>query len=60
MVGAGLLGAIVAVVLRLDPFIALGGVMLAMSGVVKMVMLHLWRELPPSQSRSSPNVRRHS
>lgn len=60
MVVAGLLVAIAAVVLKLDPFVVLGGVMLAISGIVKMVILHLWRELVPTQQASSSRGRRNS
>ncbi len=59
MIVVGLLGAIVAVVLRLDPFLALGGVMLAVSGLVKIVMLRLWRELGPPERASPTGPRRN-
>ncbi|MBA2518636.1 MAG: hypothetical protein H0V24_03135 [Chloroflexia bacterium] len=59
MIVVGLLGAIVAVGLRLDPFLALGGVMLAVSGLVKIVMLRLWRELGPPERASPTGPRRN-
>lgn len=54
MVASGLIVAALAVVLPLDPFWALGGIMLSVSGVIKLVMLHLWRELGrPGQAAST-------
>lgn len=58
MVAAGLLAAVVALGLRLDPFIVIGGVMLAVSGAIKLVMLRLWREIGPPAAASSTTSHR--
>ena len=54
MVIAGVLLAVLAAALPLDPFWILAGAMLGISGVVKLVVLRLWRELAqPGQGRTS-------
>ena len=55
MVAAGLVVAVLALVLPLDPFWILGGAMLVISGVVKLVVLHLWRELVQPGTAPSPD-----
>ena len=58
MVAAGLVVAVLAVVLPLDPFWILGGGMLVISGVVKLVVLHLWRELVQPGQAPAPSTPR--
>jgi hypothetical protein len=58
MVATGLVVAVLAVVLALDPFWALGGAMLVISGAVKLVMLHLWRGIAQPDQAPSPAVPR--
>lgn len=57
MVVAGVLLAALALALPLDRFWVLGGAMLILSGVVKIVILHLWRELvqPATATTSTPS-----
>ena len=54
MVVAGFLVVGLALAVPLDAFWILGGAMLVISGVVKMVILHLWRELVQPEQAASP------
>lgn len=54
MVVVGVVGAVSAVALRFDPLLVLIGAMLVISGAVKLVMLRMWRDLPPSDRATRP------
>lgn len=58
MVIAGVVLAVLAVALPLDRFLILLGAMLVISGVVKLVVLRLWRELVQPGQGPSPLGRR--
>ena len=58
MVALGVIVTVAGVGLRLDPMLVLIGVMLAISGAVKLVMVRLWRELPPGDRSPRPLLRR--
>lgn len=53
MLVAGVIAIIAGLALRLDPFVVLGGIMLVVSGGVKMVMLRLWRGLTPGGTQAT-------
>lgn len=54
MIVAGVVVALAALIVPLDAFWILGGAMLAFSGVVKVIILHLWREMGQPQQAATP------
>lgn len=54
MIVAGLAVIALALLLPLDAFWIVGGAMLAFSGVVKVIMLYLWREIGHPQGAATP------
>ena len=54
MIAAGVVVMALALLVPLDAFWILGGGMLVFSGIVKVVILHLWRELGQPPRAATP------
>lgn len=54
MIVAGLVVIALALLLPLDAFWIVGGAMLIFSGVVKVIILHLWREMVDAPRTVTP------